>query len=111
MQVRIRDFLTPVCGIEQFGSRIRYKHPGSATLVVDPDLHPFQPNVKLNYIFPRIFQYTGTVKSFKIMTPLSDNDEKDENNVNQHWCEQKYFKNPGRIGTKMQSRIPTGINT
>jgi hypothetical protein len=25
----------------------------------NPDLYPFQPNVKLNYTFPRKFQYTG----------------------------------------------------
>jgi hypothetical protein len=33
MGIRIRDLFDPGVGMEKFGSRIRYKHPGPATLV------------------------------------------------------------------------------
>jgi hypothetical protein len=34
MRIRIRDLFEPVSGMEKFGSKIRYKHPGSAILLL-----------------------------------------------------------------------------
>jgi hypothetical protein len=36
-QIRIRDLFDPGFGMEKFGSGIRYKHPGSATLAINND--------------------------------------------------------------------------
>jgi hypothetical protein len=33
MRIRIRDLDDPGSGMEKFGSGIRHKHPGSATLI------------------------------------------------------------------------------
>jgi hypothetical protein len=41
--IRIRDFFGPGFGMEKFGSGIRYKHPGSATLLAT------SPNILIDY--------------------------------------------------------------
>ncbi len=43
------------------------RHPGLA----DPDLYSFQPNVEMNQLFPRKFQYAVQNTELKIITPLA----------------------------------------